>query len=92
MATQSNRVLEMLKSAGSSGVMNYDFVNRYILRAAARIEELRKEGHNIKTIRVSQGRWKYVLENVAENKTNWRIAKKIEKQKELVERGQGVLI
>lgn len=50
--TQTERVLEMLKRAGDHGVTSVDMVNAYILRGAAVIHLLKKDGHNIVATRV----------------------------------------
>jgi hypothetical protein len=62
MDTQKQRVLELLQKK-PQGAFTYDFfdLNPPIIRPAARIEELRKEGHLIETVRVSEGNFKYIL-------------------------------
>lgn len=45
--TQHQKILKMLKEAGSRGVPNYKFAHNYILSYPKRLSELRFEGHNI---------------------------------------------
>lgn len=44
---QDQKILKMLRDAGSKGVPNYEFPKAYILRYSTRIHELRHDGHNI---------------------------------------------
>lgn len=65
--SQNDRVLKMLREAGSKGVRNHQFPENRILRYSARINDLRKEGYNIYCERVllpngrSTGVFKYYL-------------------------------
>lgn len=61
--SQKERVLSLLKNAGKQGVMNYTFyqLKSPILRASARVYELRKEGYNIETEQIKKGYYKYIL-------------------------------
>lgn len=54
MATQKERVLSMLRAAGSFGVRSDTYLAEYIPRAAARIKELREEGYEITSEREKQ--------------------------------------
>lgn len=45
--TQKQKVLAMLKAAGSFGVRSDAYIRDFMPRAAARIKELRDEGYNI---------------------------------------------
>ena len=62
--TQAQRVLKLLQERGHMGVLNYEFfkLSPPILRAGARIFELRRKGYRIKTIPVRRGIYKFVLE------------------------------
>lgn len=65
--TQRYRLLHALRSAGETGLSSWDAVNGLkMLRAGARIQELRKEGYDIETVRDPNGpdgqaRFRYVL-------------------------------
>lgn len=61
--TQQERILELLKQRGKAGVFNYEFFHLQpaILRAASRVDELRKQGHDIETVKVTKGVFKYIL-------------------------------
>lgn len=48
--TKAQKVFNKLSSAGEEGVFSFDLINVGGLRAAARIGELKKEGHNIISI------------------------------------------
>jgi len=60
---QASRILQKLRARGKTGVMNYEFVHMMppILRYSARIDELRKEGHDIQTKRIKKGIFKFIL-------------------------------
>lgn len=58
--TQSGRILQLLKAHPLTGVSNYELA-RVSLRAGARIYDLRKSGHNIQSVQISRGTWKYYL-------------------------------
>lgn len=65
MDTQNSKVYKMLKNS-KRGVENYRFPQAGILRYSARINDLRKDGHNILTERqIINGRhtgvYKYYL-------------------------------
>jgi hypothetical protein len=47
MATQRERVLSMLKAAGSRGVRSDEFIRDFMPRGAARIQDLKDEGVQI---------------------------------------------
>jgi hypothetical protein len=49
--SQKDRVLEMLRQAGTRGVHSFEFYEARLPRAAARILELRAEGHKIAAVR-----------------------------------------
>lgn len=49
--TQRQCVLEMLQSAGDKGVHSFTFIQARIPRVAARVCELREEGHRIESTR-----------------------------------------
>ena len=45
--SQEERLLRLLRKAGSRGVENHEFPKHRILRYSARIGDLRKDGYNI---------------------------------------------
>ncbi len=45
--SQKERILSMLRAAGSFGVRSDTYIKEYMPRASARIKELREEGYNI---------------------------------------------
>lgn len=58
--TQRQKVLRMLQNAGPKGIRSDEFFKAYMPRAAARIQELRDEGHDIQSER--EGKYvRYVL-------------------------------
>lgn len=62
--TQRDRTLMLLQRAGSEGVSTAAFLEAYIPRFSARIEELRREGFQIARERLRQGSFKYTLTDV----------------------------
>ena len=62
--TQVDRVLQMLQSAGEAGVTTGDFLRSYLPRFSARLWEMKKEGHSIKTEFVRTGEFRYTLQPV----------------------------
>lgn len=89
MTRQQKIVMSLLHTAGKTGVYNYEFARQNILRYSARIDELREQGIKIKTVRISAGVFKYILEYYLKeepNKKSWQEIKKQEKRKELEER------
>lgn len=61
--SQRERVLEMLEAAGPEGVTTAEFIQAFVSRFSARVEELRKAGHSISTQRISKGSFRYTLES-----------------------------
>jgi hypothetical protein len=59
-ASQEARILKLLKNNRVYGVTNYELA-RCSLRYSARIYNLRKDGHNILTLQITRGTWKYYL-------------------------------
>lgn len=49
--TQRDRVLLALKAAGPKGVRSDTFIKNFMPRAAARVQELKDEGHDISSER-----------------------------------------
>jgi len=49
--TQKERILAMLKAHGSDGVRSDLFIKNFMPRAAARVQELKDEGHDISSER-----------------------------------------
>lgn len=60
--SQRDKILEILRAAGEQGVTNFELNRACCLRYGARIYELRKLGHNIKTVRVrGEQEFRFVL-------------------------------
>lgn len=64
--SQSEKIIKLLRQAGSKGVANYKFPEARILRYSSRIRELRQDGFNIYCERQSingraTGVWMYYL-------------------------------
>ena len=89
---QKHRIIEWLRERGSVGVNNYEFPQRYILNYKARLDELREEGYNIKTIKVEGNVWRYVLNGRIEKKGSWQQRRKKEELKDMEDQGQQVLL
>ena len=84
--------MSLMHNAGSIGVYNYEFARQNILRYSARIDELREIGVKIRTVRISTGVFKYILEKYLEEKPkkeDWRAKKKEEQRKDEGDAGQG---
>jgi hypothetical protein len=60
--TKKELTLKLLRDAGKEGVDNRTLVNEGVWRYSARIKELRDEGHNIRTIRLDRGHFRFVYE------------------------------
>ena len=67
--TQRERVLNMLRDAGSDGVSSNDFFRACLPRFSARIHELRNAGHTITKEPVEQGHFLYRLVKVSATTT-----------------------
>ena len=73
--SQNDRIIKMLRRAGSRGIANYEFPRHRILRLSARVNDLRQDGYNIYCERqyLPNGRatnvWKYYLNE--EPKKKW---------------------
>lgn len=59
--TQKERILKLLEDAGKGGITGTELYEAYLPRAAARIHELKAEGHRI-TPSPENGTVRYVLE------------------------------
>lgn len=74
--TQKARVLAILKAAGTEGVRSDHFFRSHMPRAAARIQELRDEGHNITSTREGKYTRYRLVEvgagNCIEGRSSWR--------------------
>ncbi len=68
--TQRERVLNMLRDAGSDGVSSNDFFRACLPRFSARIHELRNAGHTITKEPVEQGHFLYRLVKVSVTSTS----------------------
>lgn len=55
-----DQILELLKEAGPAGVRNVE-LNCICFRYGARIWELRKAGHKIKTVSEARGMFRFIL-------------------------------
>lgn len=62
--TKEERVLRLLKRRGRFGASNRE-LNSICFRYTARIYDLRKDGHTIRTMRDSAGLFRYILEDEA---------------------------
>lgn len=82
--SQKQKIVEWLLTRGSEGIKNYEFGQQFILNYKARLDELREDGFNIKTIRVKDNVWKYVLEEKI-TKTSWQEKKRQENREKLAE-------
>lgn len=47
--THKQRILQLLESAGEEGIHSFHLATIISFRAAARIDDLRKEGHKIRS-------------------------------------------
>jgi hypothetical protein len=68
-ASQRQQILELLRERGSGGVTNAE-LNEVCFRYGARIFELRKAGHKIKTVGGPKGLFRFVLSPEASG-TEW---------------------
>lgn len=59
--SQKQRILQMLEEAGSTGVTGNQFYAACLPRFAARIKELRDQGHDISTRRIDGNHFVYTL-------------------------------
>lgn len=57
---QRSHILQLLREAGASGVVNTELY-RVCFRPPSRICELRQQGYSIRTIRESESRFRFVL-------------------------------
>jgi predicted AAA+ superfamily ATPase len=62
---QREKILEILQERGHEGVRNTE-LNNVCFRYGARIYELRKMGHKIKTVNEARGLFRFVLERPSE--------------------------
>ena len=58
---QRQKILDLLRRNGKVGLLTGDFLRIPIARYSSRIAELRRQGHNISTERLSESAFKYVL-------------------------------
>ena len=61
LARQCQKVLDALRAAGPAGLTNLQLVS-IALRYSSRVAELRARGYRIRTIRVNESLYCYVLE------------------------------
>ena len=75
--TQKDRVLKALERSGAFGVTTVDaasgVLGEPILRLAARIDELRQEGHVIKTVTLKNRTARYVLVKASQSRTGGEV-------------------
>lgn len=64
--TQAEQILLRLQEAGEDGVSNYE-LNKIAFRYAARIHELRKDGHPIVRQHIKGSQWRYYLDEQTTN-------------------------
>lgn len=60
--SKEERILRLLKRRGRFGASNRE-LNSICFRYGARIFDLRKDGHNIRTMRDSAGAFRFILED-----------------------------
>lgn len=58
---QREKILTWLRMRGAQGVLNIE-LNEICMRFGARIYELRKAGYDIKTVKLDDSRFRFVLE------------------------------
>lgn len=63
--TKKQQTLELLRQAGDKGVDNRALVQAGVWRYSARVKELRDEGFQIRTERLGQGHFRFVLTEVS---------------------------
>lgn len=68
VASQRTRILLLLQEAGELGVTNAE-LNSVCFRYAARVFELRRDGHRIETVEVKRGLFKFVLSSPQPNRS-----------------------
>lgn len=61
--SQKAKVLIALRAAGKKGVDN-QALNAICFRYAARIKDLRDDGHHIKSVKLKGSHWIFILEDV----------------------------
>lgn len=61
MISQKQMILTMLQAAGKDGLSNKELYRQYMPRFAARINELRKDGYDIETVKDSVNDFRYIL-------------------------------
>lgn len=61
--TSAYKVLKALQNAGHFGLLNWQLQEAGGLSWHRRIGDLRTQGHNITTVRVSKGQFRYILES-----------------------------
>jgi len=60
MRTQADRILDKLEAAGDQGVLNIDLMP-IAWRYSARIADLRKDGHRIRSTHIKNAVWRFTL-------------------------------
>ncbi|WP_026536959.1 hypothetical protein [Arthrobacter sp. 9MFCol3.1] len=60
MSTQTERIYDKLEAAGDKGVLNIDLMP-IAWRYSARIADLRRDGHRIRTTHIKNAVWKFTL-------------------------------
>ncbi len=58
---QWQKILELLRRNGKAGVLTSDFLRMPVARYSSRLKELRNQGYEISTERITEGCFKYVL-------------------------------
>jgi hypothetical protein len=67
---QRQRILALLQERGADGITNSE-LNRVCFRYGARIRELRRAGHNIRTDNLGDGLFRFVLGSPEANPNSW---------------------
>lgn len=61
--TQSEKILALLKERGDHGATNVE-LNKIAFRYSARINDLRKDGHDISAAHIKGSSWKFTLKEI----------------------------
>ena len=58
---QRQKIIELLRRNGKAGLLTGDFLAMPCVRYSSRLRELRQQGYDISTERITEGCFKYVL-------------------------------
>jgi len=59
--SQRQRIIELLRQNGKAGLLTGDFLRIPIARYSSRLRELRQQGYEISTERITESNFKYIL-------------------------------